>query len=332
MAITKITAPSSIPATVADYQAQNSHLMAFISQINSQAFILSDPNGTVEPTIKQGAYISHGGSLYIVDTADATISGTPSDGTVYIRVSGTDTLTAEYVTDISSYAWNSAYNAMISGSYTLLPYMLVKSGTSYTKYRFEQHKQSLGTFKSLNVADNITLGGTVDGHDIDSELDTLNGRVNQGVKTTDSPTFANSTIGGHNIDSELDTLNSRVNQDLKTTASPTFASVNTGHGANELYPMNQDVSTTAKPTFTGLILSTSTEGSYSIGAGSSWVIPAGIYVVESIALVGYEFYLSGSWVPVTTDQAKKTIFSDGTNFRLHNTDSSSKTVRYRKFS
>jgi hypothetical protein len=202
MAITKITAPSSIPATVADYQAQNSHLMAFINQINSQAFILSDPNGTVEPTIKQGAYISHGGSLYIVDTADATISGTPSDGTVYVRVSGTDTLTAEYVTDISSYAWNSAYNAMISGSYTLLPYMLIKSGTSWTKYRFEQHKQSLGTFKSLNVADNITLGGTVDGHDIDGELDTLNGRVNQGVKTTDSPTFA---------------------------------SVNTGFGANEVY-------------------------------------------------------------------------------------------------
>jgi hypothetical protein len=219
MAITKITAPSSIPATVADYQAQNSHLMAFINQINSQAFILSDPNGTVAPTIKQGAYISHGGSLYIVDTADATISGSPSDGTVYVRVSGTDTITAEYVTDISSYAWNSAYNAMISGSYTLLPYMLVKSGTSYTKYRFEQHNQSLGTFKSLNVADNITLGGTVDGHDIDGELDTLNGRVNQGVKTTDSPTFA---------------------------------SVNTGHGANELYPMNQDVRTTASPTFENL--------------------------------------------------------------------------------
>lgn len=207
MAITKITAPSSIPATVADYQAQNSHLMAFINQINSQAFIISDPNGTVAPTIKQGAYISHGGSLYIVDTADATINGSPSDGTVYVRVSGTDTLTAEYVTDISSYAWNSAYNAMISGSYTLLPYMLVKSGTSWAKYRFEQHKQSLGTFKSLNVADNITLGGTVDGHDIDSELDTLNGRVNQGVKTTDSPTFA---------------------------------SINTGYGANEVYKISRE--------------------------------------------------------------------------------------------
>lgn len=249
MAITKITAPSSIPATVADYQAQNSHLMAFINQINSQAFILSDPNGTVEPTIKQGAYISHGGSLYIVDTADATISGTPSDGTVYVRVSGTDTLTAEYVTDISSYAWSSAYNAMISGSYTLLPYMLVKSGTSWTKYRFEQHKQSLGTFKSINVADNITLGGTVDGHDIDSELDTLNGRVNQGVKTIDSPTFANATIGGHNVDSELDTLNSRVNQSLTTTSSPTFASINTGYGAFEI---GQNLRTTDNVSFANI--------------------------------------------------------------------------------
>ena len=186
MAITKLTFPRSKPTTdgpidINDYIYQNSHLMAFINQINSQAFILSDPNGTVAPTIKQGAYISHGGSLYIVDTADATISGTPSDGTVYIRVSGTDTLTAEYITDISSYAWNSAYNAMISGSYTLLPYMLIKSGTSWTKYRFEQHKQATGN-------------AIIDGHDIDSELDTLNSRINQDVKTTASPTFAKLTL------------------------------------------------------------------------------------------------------------------------------------------
>jgi hypothetical protein len=109
--------------------------------------------------------------------------------------------------------------------------MLIKSGTSYTKYRFEQHKQSLGTFKSLNVADNITLGGTVDGHDIDSELDTLNGRVNQAVNTTSSPTFANATISGHNVDTQLD----RINQDVKTTASPTFVNVNAKVNNAEFY-------------------------------------------------------------------------------------------------
>jgi hypothetical protein len=243
--------------------------MAFINQINSQAFILSDPNGTTAPTIKQGAYISHGGSLYIVDTADATISGTPSDGTVYVRVSGTDTLTAEYVTDISSYAWNSAHNAMISGSYTLLPYMLIKSGTSWTKYRFEQHKQAFGDTRLNSLA----VVGAISG-----------------------------------------------------------ASINTGHGANELYPMNQAVRTTDSPTFAKLTLTTSVEGSKSIAGGSSWVIPAGIYVVENTVYVVYEFYLSGSWFPVSNEHAKKTIFSDGTNFRLRNTDSSSKTVRYRKFS
>jgi hypothetical protein len=94
--------------------------------------------------------------------------------------------------------------------------MLIKSGTSWTKYRFEQHKQSLGTFKSLNVADNITLGGTVDGHDIDSELNTLNGRVNQAVNTTSSPTFANSTIGGHNVKTRIDNTVSHI----ASTANP----------------------------------------------------------------------------------------------------------------
>ena len=76
-----------------------------------------------------------------------------------------------------------------------------------------------------------------------------NTRINQDVRTTASPTFANATIAGHNIDSELDTLNGRVNQGVKTTDSPTFATVNTGQGANELYPMNQGVRTTDSPTF-----------------------------------------------------------------------------------
>jgi hypothetical protein len=54
----------------------------------------------------------------------------------------------------------------------------------------------------------------------------LNGRVNQGVKTTDSPTFANATISGHNVDTQLD----RINQDVKTTASPTFENLTTNKG------------------------------------------------------------------------------------------------------
>ena len=217
MALIRVAQYSSTPTVVGDYQAQNAHLQAFTNQINSQAFILSDPYGFSEPLIKQGAYISHGGSLYIVDTADETISGSPSDGTVYIRVSGTDTLAAEYITNISSYAWSSAYNALISGPYTLLPYILIKSGTSYTKYRFDQHKQVFGN-------------AIISGHDIHSELDTLNGRVNQAVNTTSSPTFA--SIG--------------------VTGAISGASVDTGQGATEVHLMNQNLRTTDNVSFANL--------------------------------------------------------------------------------
>jgi hypothetical protein len=142
--------------------------------------------------------------------------------------------------------------------------MLIKSGTSWTKYRFEQHNQSLGTFKSLNVADNITLGGTVDGHDIDSELNTLNGRVNQGVKTTDSPTFA---------------------------------SVNTGHGANEVYAMNQNLRTTDNVSFANMnppvdnndaSLPSIGKGGFTYGTFSSTItLPTGgTYITIAITRIG----------------------------------------------
>ena len=68
----------------------------------------------------------------------------------------------------------------------------------------------------------------------------LDNNINQDVKTTASPTFANATIAGHNIDSELDTLNGRVNQGVRTTDSPTFASVNTGFGANEVFKVSRE--------------------------------------------------------------------------------------------
>ena len=64
-----------------------------------------------------------------------------------------------------------------------------------------------------------------------------NTRINQDVRTTASPAFANATIAGHNIDSELDTLNGRVNQGVKTTDSPTFASIDTGFGYAEAHPI-----------------------------------------------------------------------------------------------
>jgi hypothetical protein len=207
--ITKVAQFSSTPTAVSDYEAQNAHLMAFINQVNSQAFILTNPTGTTEPTIKQDTYINHGGTLYTVDTADETISGTPADGNVYIRLSVSgDNLVASYVTDISAFTWSQVYGYLSNGTDIILPYMLVKSGTSWTKYRMD-----------IKTPQYVT---------------------DQNLRTTDSPTFSDATISGHTIDSELDTLNSRVNQGVKTTDSPTFATVNTGYGDNDVFKISTE--------------------------------------------------------------------------------------------
>ena len=134
MAITQVANPSSVPSAVADYEAQNAHISAFNNLANNQAFILTNSGGTGLPAIKLGTYIQYGGNLYVVDTGDYAITGTPIDGNNYIRISGTTTLTAEWIQDISSYVWNEVYGYKYTGSYALLPYLIVKDGTEYAKY------------------------------------------------------------------------------------------------------------------------------------------------------------------------------------------------------
>lgn len=161
MAITQVANPSSVPEAIADYEAQNAHISAFNNIVNNQPFILTNSGGTGLPAIKVGTYIQYGGNLYVVDTEDYAITGTPVDGNNYIRLSGSTTLTAEWIQDISGYAWNEVYGYKESGSYFLLPYLVIKDDTEYEKY-------SMGAI-------------------------TAQYKMNQNVRTTDSPTFANIT-------------------------------------------------------------------------------------------------------------------------------------------
>ena len=191
--INKISAPNSVPTDISDYVAQNAHMMAFMNQVNMQAFILTHPTTLDKPKIAVGAYISHGGSLYKVENDDEDITGSPSNGKVYVRVTGDATLTASFVTDISSYAYNAAYGSMTSGNYTLLPYELRKSGNDWLKYRF----------------------------------DMIKGIADQDLRTTDIPTFDKINVGHGN--NELYPMN----QAVRTTDSPTFAQITTTNGPNK---------------------------------------------------------------------------------------------------
>jgi hypothetical protein len=174
MALIRVAQYNSTPTLVTDYQAQNAHLQAFTNQLMTQQFILD--SGTDRPVIKQGCYVSHGGSLYIAD-ADTAITGSPADGSVYIRVSGTTSLTVEFVTDISGYTWNPVYTALTSGSYTLLPYLIVKASTVWTRYNFNPNNQQFGAITCTSVD---TGQGATEVH-----------LMNQNLRTTDNVSFAN---------------------------------------------------------------------------------------------------------------------------------------------
>ena len=177
MAINQVIAPNSVPTVVGDYVAQNAHLMGFMTQVNMQAFVLTDPTTADKPKIALGSYINHGGSLYKVEGADEAITGSPADGKVYVRVTGSATLSASFVSDISAYTYNHAYGSMTSGGYTLLPYVIIKSGNSWLKYRYDAVQKL--------QADSLNTGQG------DNKLYPMN----QAVRTTDAVTFATVNTG-----------------------------------------------------------------------------------------------------------------------------------------
>jgi hypothetical protein len=214
MAIIKVSQFNSAPTAVSDYEAQNAHIMAFINQVNSQAFILTNPTGTTEPTIKQDTYINHGGTLYTVDTADESITGSPADGNVYIKLSVSgDNLIASYVTDISSYTWNQVYGYLASGTDIILPYLLVKSGTSWTKYRMDIKTPQYVTDQNLRTTDAVDFASVNTGQG-DNELYAMN----QAVRTTDDVEFTS-------LDIEYGQVYSLGRFGLYSTTNPFIAGV-----------------------------------------------------------------------------------------------------------
>jgi hypothetical protein len=232
--INKISAPNSVPTDISDYVAQNAHMMAFMNQVNMQAFILTHPTTLDKPKIAVGAYISHGGSLYKVENDDEDITGSPSNGKVYVRVTGDATLTASFVTDISSYAYNAAYGSLTSGAYTLLPYELRKSGNDWLKYRF----------------------------------DMIKGIADQDLRTTDIPTFDKINTGHGN--NELYAMD----QNVRSSDSPTFTQISTANGPNKPVNNNDaSMPSVGIGGFSYAYHSTSKSGtpSITIGSGGTWV-------------------------------------------------------------
>ena len=195
MAITKIGAMTDPPVS-GDYTILQAKLHAYAKQIGNQCMILTEwTNTTTVPKIAMGSYITHGGTLFIVDTEDFAVPAPAGDGTYYLKVAASgDTLAVSWVASLTGYTWNAIYNGLYhSDESQILPYQLVKAGATLTKRKITNLMQGSGfvTVDWTGKINSLTVLGDISG----ASLDTGQGAnelygMDQGVKTTDSPTFA----------------------------------------------------------------------------------------------------------------------------------------------
>ena len=226
MAITKVGAMTD-PPVAGDYTILQAKLDAYAKQVGNQGMILTQwTNTTTVPKIAMGSYITHGGTLFIVDTEDFAVTEPAGNGTYYLKVATSGaTLAVSWVASLSGYTWNAIYNGLYHADESqILPYQLVKSGSTLTKRKITNLMQGSGFVT-------VDWTGAVQSVYFD-----------QGVKTTDSPTFA----------SVYTTGNVSVGGDFGVTGAISGASVDTGQGATEVHLMNQNLRTTDNVSFANL--------------------------------------------------------------------------------
>ena len=192
MAITKVGAMTD-PPVAGDYAILQAKLDAYAKQVGNQGMILTEwTNTTTVPKIAMGSYITHGGTLFIVDTEDFAVTEPAGDGTYYLKVSVSgDTLGLSWVASTAGYAWNSIYNGLYHADESqILPYQLVKAGASVEKWKITNLMQG-GGFSRVRYDGVLRCESLAV-----TSINTGSGAMtfDQGVKTTDSPTFAKLTL------------------------------------------------------------------------------------------------------------------------------------------
>ena len=168
MSISKVAQFVTPPENIGDYDAQNAHIAGFTRQLAGPSMALTEwENSTTIPALALGTYLSHGGYLYRVDTEDYVISGTPTDGTWYVRLEASgDTLIATWINDLSGYAWNAVNNGLYNSDKQLMPYQLVKAGAVLTKRKIMNLWQG-GGFQTVDKEGKISVAGlTLPSNDI----------------------------------------------------------------------------------------------------------------------------------------------------------------------
>ena len=160
MAITRVGVMANPPTNIGDYTHILAHLDAYAKQVGNQGMLLTQwGNASGVPAIAKGSYISHGGTLFVVDTEDFLVAAPASNGTYYLRVAGSGaSLAISWVTSIGGYTWNAIYNGLYDGSENqILPYMLIKTGAVLEKWKISNLMQG-GNFNRVDYLGRVIMG------------------------------------------------------------------------------------------------------------------------------------------------------------------------------
>ena len=76
--------------------------------------------------------------------------------------------------------------------------------------------------------------------------------------------------------------------------------------------------------------SLSVDGSVTILAVSSYLLPAGIYLIVGVTQVVLEVFVSGAWRSSASTEISGIVVADGSTVRLYNPGGSARTMYWRK--
>lgn len=198
MAITRVGVMANPPTNIGDYTHILAHLDAYAKQVGNQGMLLTQwGNASGVPAIAKGSYISHGGTLFVVDTEDFLVAAPASNGTYYLRVAGSGaSLAISWVTSIGGYTWNAIYNGLYDGSENqILPYMLIKTGAVLEKWKISNLMQGAGfvtvDYLGAIVGTSLAVTGAISGASVDTGQGATEVHLmDQNVRTIDNVTFS----------------------------------------------------------------------------------------------------------------------------------------------
>ena len=248
MMISKVGTYRNPPEDITDYEAIVSHLNAYTRQLGSQAMILTEwTNTSGTPAIAMGSYISHGGVLYVVESEEA-VALPVVDGTYYLKVAASgDTLALSWVSDISGYAWNAIYNGLYHADESqVLPYMLIKTGTSLEKWRITNLMQgggfSIVRYDGVLKCESLAVTGAINA----SHINTGQGdfKIGQNLRVTDNVEFGVILSHGRVYDEGSSYTQEIINAqagDVVVYASDALNTVSNTEGSNLPYTKMKEI-------------------------------------------------------------------------------------------